>query len=304
MAVVLIWRAAVAIGASTRIVRSSQGTEGPSYGEVLEYFEGRGLWDFSGDPAHLSELLSEYAGYDFQVADFAAPFELRKVQLTWTSNDAAVATDDVRVATFHFLKLTGGVPDDAWVAGDFTALNTNFATWWNAIKDRFNSATTLSHLKVYKDGPEIEPPQVPVYDATLNIGGASGFDPLPPQVAVTVTEKAGSRLHWGRFYLPNPTNACCNLYGRLDSTTAADFADATDALYTSLRAAGLSPVVYRRALPIRQTAAEKRAGTLPGSIPARDASVWEITDIQVDDVFDVIRSRRWKYPTLRTQRAI
>ena len=283
--------------------RIAQGPGVASWDRILHRFRDR-LADPEEDDGALADAISAEMGYAWTVATYTGSFELRKVQLTWTSQDQATSVDDVRVATFHFLKLAGGSPVSTWDAGDFSTLMSNFNTWWVAINGMYGNETKLDHLKVYKDGPGIEPPNPPVYDGTINVGGTSGYDQLPPQVAISVTEKAGSRLYWGRFYLPAPHNVVCNQYGRLTSAATVTIADATDALYTALRAANLAPVVYRRELAQRQTAAEKRSNTTPGSLPPRAASAWDITDIQVDDVFDVIRSRRWKYPTLRTQRAV
>jgi hypothetical protein len=138
---------------------------------------------------------------------------------------------------------------------------------------------------------------VPVYDVEKDVAGTGSGSMLPPQVAISVTEKAGSKLHWGRFYLPNPIVGASGTYGRLETTYATAIANATDTMYEALKTAALHPVVYRRPLPVRT----KVNGV---ELPARPGTAWSVTDIQIDDVFDVIRSRRWKYPALRTQRAI
>lgn len=88
-----------------------------------------------------------------------------------------------------------------------------------------------------------------------------------------------------------------NSYSRIDTPEMTTIADATDVLYTTLKTAALEPVVYRAALPERET----RAGA---TLPARAATAWTVEKIQIDDVFDVIRRRRYKYPTLRVQRDI
>lgn len=304
MAVVFLFRAAVAIGSSVRVARSASDADGPSYGEVLSYFRNRGLFDGGADDGELAEAMSEYSGYAWSVASYTGSFELRKLHVIWSQDDAATPSDDSRIATFHFAKIAGGVPVDTWDAGDFATLQSTLETWWTGIKDQFTNKVRLDRMKVYKAGPEIEPPQVPVYDADLNIPGTSALAQLPPQVAVSVTEKAGSKRHWGRFYLPSPSSACLGVYGRLEETIATDFINNTDTWYEALRAAAIRPVVYRPALPVRQTAQEKRDGVTPGSLPARDASAWDVTDLQVDDVLDVIRSRRFKNVSLRVQRAL
>jgi hypothetical protein len=222
---------------------------------------------------------------------------LRKVQLIWSVQDAAVAAEDARVATFHLAKISGGAVVDTWDAADFTALDAAFSTWWTNIKPKYATEISWDRIKVYKDGPAITPPQVPVYDADKNVPGTSPNDVLPPQCAMTVTEMAGTKPHWGRFYLPTPNNQACNTYGRIVGAVQTDIADSADIFYTACQTANVPAVVYRAALPER----EKKNGT---TLPARAASAWTVETVQVDDVFDVIRSRRWKYPLLRVQRGI
>jgi hypothetical protein len=69
-------------------------------------------------------------------------------------------------------------------------------------------------------------------------------------------------------------------------------------------AASMHPVVYSAAKPVRQTAAEKRTGATPGSLPAVPARALAITNYQVDDVPDVIRTRRWNEPLIRDQNPV
>jgi hypothetical protein len=262
---------------------------------MLHYFYDRLTLD-EGELAALSEEMSEFAGYSWNVATFSEPFELRKVQFIWSIQDAAVAAEDSRVITFHLLKQSGGTPSADWVAGDFTAVDTHFTTWWTSLKSWFPGELTWDRIKIYKAGPAILPPQIPVYDADKNVPGTNAADPMPPQVAISVTEIAGSKRHWGRFYLPGGT-AAPTVYGRLATVVQTAIADATDVLYTSLKTAGLNPVVYRAPLPERET----KAGT---TLPARAGTAWDVEKVQVDDVYDVIRTRRYKYPTLRVQRDI
>jgi hypothetical protein len=251
----------------------------------------------------LSVALSEQIGYPAAVATFTGSFELRRVQLSWATSSAAALDEDVRVCTFHHIKLASGSPVDTWDAGDFSDLNTAYVAWWTAIKPWFPTTLVLDTIKYYREGPSVEPPQVPVHENAPNAAGTSGDRPLPPQIAVSVTEKAGSKLNWGRFFLPAPavtgptSGQTVDVYGRPSSTFLGAIADASDTLYEAARTAELPFVVYRRTLPERL----KKAG---GTLAARAASAWEVSDLQVDNVFDVIRSRRFDGPTLRVQREI
>lgn len=280
-----------------RFVRSVESGPPGAWKSAFERYRDLVYGDDSDD-VELSTLMTAYSGTTVQVATYSGTFELRKVQFIWSENDQATPKDDARVATFHLIKLSGGVPTDTWVAGDFTALDSAFTTWWGNIKSQFCSQVTWDRIKVYKAGPAIVPPQPPVYDADKNVIATGATNAaLPPQSAVSVTEIAGSKRYWGRFYLPPPDSGKLSTYGRLDTTAQTAIADHTDTLYTALKTANLEPVVYRAALPERET----KAGT---TLPARNASAWTVEKIQVDDVMDVIRRRRWKYPTLKLQRDI
>jgi hypothetical protein len=299
VAVVLLFRVAIMLAPfAYRAVQAEQRSAHPGWQELIRFYRDR-LFNHDEDDAALAADMSTYAGYAVSVTTFSGAFEMRKVQFIWSVQDQTVATEDARVCTFHLLKLAAGVPTDVWVAADFTALDAAYTAWWGAITDRFSTKTTWDRLKVYKAGPAIVPPQPPVYDADKNVPGIAASSPLPPQVAISVTEIAGFKRYWGRFYLPNPCSdsGALNTFGRISSACQTDIATATDTLYTSLTTAGLVPVVYRAALPERET----KAGT---TLPARTASAWTVEKIQVDDVFDVIRRRRFKYPTLREQRDI
>jgi hypothetical protein len=239
------------------------------------------------------------------VTTFNEPFELRKVQVSFSAQDALVANDDVRVCTFHLLKAPGGVPSATWDGTDFTAAKDAIAAFWNALLTYYPPGVKLTKIAFYKAGPDISPPQPPVHSADYSVQGTSGSTQiLPPQVAITVTEMAGTKPHWGRFYMPAGVDTMLNAYGRVDTAFSTALANAADTMYQAFLTAGLPAVVYRAPLPVRQTAEEKRNGVTPGSLPARDGSAWTVDKLQVDDVFDVIRSRRWKFPTLRTQRDV
>lgn len=285
----------IALGVHRVVVRS-QGPDVAEWNKWWHRFEDRFL-DPDEEDAVLAFDYTAASGQDTFVATYAEPFELRKMQVSWNVQDAVAATDDVRVATLHLAKVSGGAVSADWLAADFTNATDNFIAFWDAIKERFHAYTKLKEIKFYKAGPAIAPPQPPVYDLDLDNAGTASENPLPPQVAVTVTEIAGTKPHWGRFYLPAPHQIAANIYGRLALAVQTDFADAADAMYTAMVADNIPIVVYRAPLPIR----EKKNGT---ELPARAGSAWTVDTIQVDDVFDVIRSRRWKYPQLRLQRGI
>jgi hypothetical protein len=273
--------------------------QGPGIDQVqreAEKIRGR-LQDPGESDEDLHVALSDATGYDVGVATFSEPFELRKLVMLFTQLDGATLSDDQRACSLHLLKLAAGSPQSDWVQADFDAVVAEVDQLWTGLQALYANETRLDRIKLYKAGPAIEPPQPPVYEVDKDVTGTDAASPMPPQVAVSVTFIAGTKAHWGRLYLPAPGAAQGGQYGRLSSATQTTIATAFDTFLTDLRAAGLSPVVYRRELPER----EKKNGTV---LPARAASAWEISKVQVDDVFDVIRSRRWKNPALRVQRDI
>jgi hypothetical protein len=226
-------------------------------------------------------------------------FELRKMQVRWLRNSGAAAGTDDAVTTHHFLYAPGGTPSAEWTATQFEAVEAAFATFFGTFDDYYGTNEGPKQIRWYKAGPEIVPPQVPVriVDLTPRGVGSASADNLPPQCAISVTEKTTDPKSWGRFYLPAMLATVPNDSGRIDALPQGFIADGADAFYEACVTAGTIPVVYSTAKPSRSTAGG-------GTLPARDARALPVKQIQVDDVFDVIRSRRWNEPLLRLQRDI
>lgn len=297
MAVVYGMRLAIWIAPrAVRYVHTPQAAGAPSVGALYALFRDR-LHDADELDEELSEDLSTSAGYSVLVATYTGDFELRKVVMQFTHADAAAITDDVRQASFHVAKLSGGLPSAAWVQADFDAVAGAVDTLWTSLKSWYPSYVKYDRIKFYKAGPSIVPPNPPAYEADKDVAGTGAGNSQPPQVAVSVTEMAGTKPHWGRLYMPPPIVGSMSPYGRYSVGVITAFADAFDVMYTALSAGSLPVVVYRATLPERT----KKNGTV---LPARAASAWTVEKVQVDDVVDVIRSRRWKYPTLKIQREI
>lgn len=252
--------------------------------------------DFDGE---FAEAPSE--GFEIldAVANFEGEFSLRKAQVRWGRNGGAAAGTDDAVTTHHFLKLAAGVPSDAWVAADFIAAETALTAFWDAIKASFNATTTLKQIRWYRVDPDValSGPPVRVVDPAIAGGGTAGAGQSPPQVAISVTEKTSSPKNWGRFYLPAPLDTHATQFGRIGATFHTDLANAADVMYEAFVTASIPAVVYSKAKPARETS----GGT---DLPAQAATAFGVTSIQVDDLYDVIRSRRWNEPLLRLQRDI
>jgi len=235
--------------------------------------------------------------------------EMRKLAVRWARTPSAGGAEDVDVCTWTFLRLDDSdVPTNDWSdTSKYTTIETAFDTCWNGLKGAFNPNTKLSQYRWSKDGPAWRAtptpynPAVRVTDRSV-VGSAAGGAPMtPPQCATTVTEKTVRRDAWGRFYYPAPATAKLGADGRIDSTYAATLLSTWVTFYNTCRAARLVPVVYAPALPVRD---RHRSGVVVGQLAARDDVVYEVTDLQVDDLFDVIRSRRWRNPTVRSSTAL
>jgi hypothetical protein len=210
----------------------------------------------------------------------------------------AGGTDDA-VTTHHFIYAPAGTPSSTWATAQFEAVETAMAAFWTTVKAFYTAATVYKQVRWYKVGPAIVPPQLPVRIIDPNVAGsgAVGGDQFPPQVAISITEKTADPRAWGRFYLPAVADGSADLYGRLGGGLQLAIADAADVLYEACVSASCFPVVYSSAKPSRPTASG-------GTLAATEARALPVHQIQVDDLFDVIRTRRWNAPLLRLQRDI
>jgi hypothetical protein len=261
------------------------------------------VWGRLSDPgetdAALTALVEERTGSMASVSTYTGDFELRKLQVKWgRSSGAAGGTDDA-VTTHHFLRLAAGAPSDAWVAADFLAAESAFGTFWGAVKSHWMPQTVLKQYRWYKVGPSVGTGVPPVRIVDVTTPGTSVERPAPPQVAISITEKTADVKSWGRFYMPHPAIGSQEIEStaRMPTLFQTQLANAADTMYQAFLTASIIGVVYSAAKASRVT---KAGATLP-AIAARALSV---DQIQVDDVYDVIRSRRWNEPLLRIQRDI
>jgi len=307
MAVVLAFRIAVALApGGVRVVKWAEGPgveEGVRLAKELQ----QRLADPAESDADLGAAVSAASGRMASVATYSTTFELRKLQVLFGRASGAALPEDDAVITYHFLRLAAGAPSDAWVAADFVAIETAFDNFWSAIKIDFANSLTLRQMRWYATGPQIDvalggpgrtgPPRR-VVDRNV-AGGAMGSAMTSPQLAISVTEKTSDARAWGRFYLPGPfqPGGLMTAVGRLLTAGQTGIANAADTFYEAALANGTPVVVYSAAKPARATAAG-------GSLPAAVARALTVDNLQVDDIVDVIRSRRWNSPLLRLQRQV
>jgi hypothetical protein len=209
---------------------------------------------------------------------------VRRAQLVFSRAAPAGWSEDVATMHFDFVNYTSGNVDDSWTTADFVSLESAITTWWGAIKSKIYSNASLREIRWYRKGPGLEGipgpgrqnnPAVRVTSVGSAATASGGL--LPPQVAVSITFKTGRRRSWGRTYLPDIDVTNSTTDGRIVSATCDTFATATDAMFKTSFAADFQPVVYSPKLSMALA----------------------IEAVQVDNIYDVIRRRRWESTTYR-----
>jgi len=238
-------------------------------------------------------------------ATWTEDYELRLMTAAYSRTYTGGPPQDNEITTHHFLNLTGGSPDDTWTTSDYTQVETAFGAYWDAIKSYYATSTKLLELRWYAQGPAFKPfgtaPSPILRITPVNVAGTSSSPQLPPQSAMSVTEvtaahytvpphegKPGQLRHrWGRYYLPAPTTdvlgATAQYTGRINPGAQVAIANATQTFYNACRGgASLVPVLYSTKL----------------------GSAYSVDEIHVDDIFDVIRRRRFTTPLSREPRTL
>lgn len=215
--------------------------------------------------------------YDQQKVD--AAWEGRKLMCVWEKQTSSGGALETQLTTHHFVNLTNDAPDDTWTDEDFLVVEDAWDVRWGQIKPVFPTSIKLKEFRWYRFGPAVSPPSPALRVVPRDVPGTAATHSLPPQVAISVTERTPLRKRWGRFYLPAPAESINSEYGRLDTGQPAAIADEISSLYQSCRDEDIIPVVWS---------------------PTTE-SAHSIQQVQVDDLFDVIRSRRYKTPAVRSR---
>lgn len=202
---------------------------------------------------------------------------VRRAQLRFSRTPPSTFDDDVAEMHFDFMNITGGTPDDTWTDTDFTDLEGYLSTWFGAVAGRMHTSHHLEEVRWYRIGTGVTPPNPAERITAFGAGGTSSSPMLPPQMAASITIKTGTRKQWGRTYFPGLTDNSHTSSGQLGTGTVDDLCNATDALAVSAKTK------------------EFYLGVLSGVA----GSFFTAEQIQVDDVADVIRSRRWRNSTYK-----
>lgn len=204
---------------------------------------------------------------------------VRRALLVFDRDPPGTVTDDVAEMHFDFMNITGGDPDDTWTTTDFTTLETAITAWHTAMDPLITTAQTLREIRWYRVGTGVFPPNPAARVTPIGATGSSSAVLLPPQCAISITQKTARRKQWGRSYVPGCTTNALGAQGSMPNTVVDQVATATG----NLVAAAASHEFY--------------AGVLSGVA----GSFFATEHVQVDNVWDVIRRRRWRNVTYRKQ---
>jgi len=199
--------------------------------------------------------------------------------------------------SFDFINITGGAVDSSWNTNDHDTVQAGLdaiaAAYLGLAPSTVQYVGARHYMRAFSDLPTapIPPgehdkpflksgPPAAVYSRSQF--GTVDSVTMPPQNAISVTEKTPYRKHWGRFYLPQLDHASITSTGHIVSTACTSLANVVGTQYGLLQNAEFFPVV-----PVTQI---ERA-------PAR--ALLTVNQVQVDDVPDVIRRRRPRQTTFR-----
>jgi hypothetical protein len=198
-------------------------------------------------------------------------FEMQDATGTFTSKERGLFG-------IHWINTTGGALDTTWIAADFAAAESAIQTFWTALSSLIAFDCRFVEHRWYPYGPAVVPPNPPTRITTL--GTPLVGTPSPRgihQQACTVTFRTALRRHWGRIYLP--------LWGVTLGSGATLTSGNADTIANAARTLATAP------------------GTAQGIVPVvwnRNAKVaYGITDIEVDNVLDVVRRRRTRTTTYK-----
>jgi hypothetical protein len=150
--------------------------------------------------------------------------------------------------------------------------------WWSILGSYSDVSTKLTEIRWHRVGAGITPPNPAErsYILPTPSAGAGTAIKNPPQTACSITFRTAVRRSWGRTYLPFDGGGL-NTQHRLSSTQVDQVASSTNTLITNAASSDFHLVVTSIKL---------------------SASL-NVEKIEVDDVTDIIRRRRWKHTTYR-----
>lgn len=245
---------------------------------IVAYDRLRMLWgalDWQHGTDHPYTSAETHSGGDSAVVD--GGIGVRRAEMVFLRT-AHHAGGDAAVCHFDWLNVTSGAPDDTWITSDFTTLEDAMKNLWLVIHGLASTGIVLTEINWYRIGTGVTTPNPAERAFTLGvpIAGTASNPLVPPQVASSLTLRNAVRKSWGRTYLP------------LDALTMS----ATN----TMQSADVDTVVGA-ANDMVTTAAGGEY--ILGTYSARLNAFLAAEHVEMDDVTDVIRRRRWKQATYK-----
>lgn len=200
-----------------------------------------------------------------------------RVQISWLRTPLN-KEEDVAVVTMHFQSTTGGLLD----AGPMNSVEAAWGTFWGQMQAYGAPYLLPKEFRWYDQ--QVWPTKSPLLRVTPWNGspGVATGAILPPQCACSVTLQTSARPRWGRFYLPWSSSASLDSgSGRINTSHVDQVANTCEAFLATCKTSGAIPVVW-----------SPKGGK--GPPPFSAGEVLPVTTVRVDDIVDIIRSRRWQ----------
>jgi len=240
-------------------------------------------------PSGLQQVL-EYIG-TMDSADSPTPDAWMHVHLVGQPVTSTEVADNF-VTTFDIVNITGGAIDSTWNEADFAAVSAQIYAlsqgWVSRMSSDYRWIEQRYYRRYFNPLSLTQPfaPSGPPAMIIPNSGTGAQGSYQAPQVAVTTTDRTAYPGHWGRNYWPHPYAGLASSGGYISQSSVDSLAQLVHDVYEDLMGAEFYPVV-----PItRYTSGDT-------VIPAR--GLLTISEVQVDNLFDVMRSRRPKKATYR-----
>lgn len=262
---------------------SAYPTPVPVYAKLAGYYDTLAPFDWAMDAIDYAESIGSDDTW-------------RRLEVRYKNTAVGATSADDAFTTFDISNITAGAWDSSWTTADFTAAEGKFDTFFGALIPYCPSYFTVAEYRWYtrkftplptspivppnRDKP-FEDSGPPVRITSKAIIGTSSPNTLP-QMAATITERTPWPGHWGRNYFPVSAGSVLGTTGRIASTVITTMLNAADTLHSTLATAGFQIVI-----PVTQFNKQ----------PHR--CVLQTSQLEMDDIADIIRRRRWRNPLIR-----
>lgn len=197
-------------------------------------------------------------------------------------------TADNAITTFDVVNITGGTIDNSWTQADYDSVDSDIATLCTGWLAHMGTSYQHTERRYYRRSFNPMTVQEPFTKAgppeqikgAASAGTATGS--VLRQGSFTTTDRTTYARHWGRNYWPFPSLSGTTITGDGYITTALtdSWGQAVHDQYQNMMTKEFFPVV-----PVTQVSGVPTRGLLT------------LTELQMDNVPDVIRRRRPKFAT-------